>query len=617
MNNILTIAKWEFKHTKIFLRGKEIIISIILLIAIALASLISVQSGFHIDDDIYTVVVNDNELKKAIETDNRFNVIYTDPTKADLFINGRSVSDYEYRTVYITPNSVPALDALEKVIKRYNEMQLLKYNDINNTFPVWIRIHNVPRTQVFQVTSASLPAKSSPAKDTNTLPSNEENNDLQTPVQEEDLQKKKKSGNVGKKEETTSVEIQTPIIKTPLGSKNQLSIFEEQNLATPSHFNPPIPFKSVLLSFLFIFPMYFIAQFYAASIMEERINNKGEFLLVSPLPPRNIVLGKMLPYFIITIILLCVISLYVSLGLDLNIVSRILHLVKTLSLLIPVILLFLSTCLFAAIIARSFKELTFILVTISVLLSGYLFFPAMFSNIHAVSSISPMSLVVKMLEHDTITLNEYLFSTIPVYLVSAIFLRFSIFIYREEDLFTQKSISEKIIDSIEAFLGIGQWFKVTMLSIILMPLAYVAQLMILVVVFNLPISVAIPVFIIAAALVEELCKSIGIYTVFSRNTLRDKMNTKNALLLAFLSGFGFFLGEKILVLITLAAIKTSVFGSVMGFGLLLFPLLLHITSTSVTSLGMRYFGTKWYLLTVLGAVLVHSAYNLYIVRGLL
>ncbi|MFQ6062854.1 MAG: ABC transporter permease, partial [Methanosarcinales archaeon] len=434
MSNILTIAKWEFKHTKIFLRRKEIIISIILLIAIALTSFISAQSGFHINDDIYTVVVNDNELKKAIETDNRFNVITTDPTKADLFINGRTV--YFYKD--------PALDALEKVIKRYNEMQLLKYNDINSTFPVWIRIHNVPRTQVFQVTSASLPAKSSPAKNTN----------LQTPgakatmnidwTPKEDLQKKKKSGNVGEKEETTSVEIQTPIdetkgIKTPLGSKNQLSIFEEQNLATPSHFNPPIPFKSVLLSFLFIFPMYFIAQFYAASIMEERINNKGEFLLVSPIHPRNIVLGKMLPYFIMTIILLSGISLYVSLGLDLNIVSRILHLVKTLSLLIPVILLFLSTCLFAAIIARSFKELTFILVTISVLLSGYLFFPAMFSNIHAVSSISPMSLVVKMLEQSgcplcgQITLNEYLFSTIPVYLVSAIFLMFSIFIYREED----------------------------------------------------------------------------------------------------------------------------------------------------------------------------------------
>ncbi|MFQ6120985.1 MAG: ABC transporter permease, partial [Methanosarcinales archaeon] len=417
----------------------------------------------------------------------------------------------------------------------------------------------------------------------------------------------------------------------------QLSIFEEQNLATPSHFNPPIPFKSVLLSFLFIFPMYFIAQFYAASIMEERINNKGEFLLVSPIHPRNIVLGKMLPYFIMTIILLSGISLYVSLGLDLNIVSRILHLVKTLSLLIPVILLFLSTCLFAAIIARSFKELTFILVTISVLLSGYLFFPAMFSNIHAVSSISPMSLVVKMLEHDTITLNEYLFSTIPVYLVSAIFLMFSIFIYREEDIFTQKSISEKIIDSIEAFLSfrcglsrfalchshsgnsVGSMGHIPILSIILLPLAYVAQLMILVVVFNVPISVAIPVFIIAAALVEELCKSIGIYTVFSRRISEFEVNTKNALLLAFLSGFGFFLGEKILFLIIFLplAIKTSVFGSVMGFGLLLFPLLLHITSTSVTSLGMRYFGTKWYLLTVLGAVLVHSAYNLYIVRGLL
>ncbi|VVB86886.1 Uncharacterised protein [uncultured archaeon] len=139
-------------------------------------------------------------------------------------------------------------------------------------------------------------------------------------------------------------------------------------------------------------------------------------------------LGKLLPYLLLTLALMGGIALYIGGSLWMLLI------------LLPMVLMFLSTAFMGAIISRSFKELTFVLVFLSVSLSGYIFLPAMFANIHAISMISPMTLVVKMLEGEPVAAREYLFSTLPFYLVSFLIFAFGIFIYREEDLFTQRSV---------------------------------------------------------------------------------------------------------------------------------------------------------------------------------
>ena len=280
--------------------------------------------------------------------------------------------------------------------------------------------------------------------------------------------------------------------------------------------------------------------------------------------------------------------------------------------LLPVSLMFLSTSFLGAIIARSFKELSFVLIFLSVFLSGYIFFPAMFANIHAISIISPITLVVRLLENETVSISDYMFSTLPLYLLSILIFTFGIFIYREEDLFTQKSIKEKLLDSIQEFIKRVP-APLFSLSIALLPLVFSIQLMLIVLMFNFPIRIGILLFIIVAAFVEELVKSIGTYTVFSRKM--SDVTTGNALKFGILSGFGFFAGEKILLLVVIASIAGSAFGSVMGIGLLVFPLLLHVTSTTVASLSMRYLGHKEYFACVVLASIVHAAYNLYLVRS--
>lgn len=573
--HLSTIAKWELRKTRLSFNKKTLALSLVLLILIGAVSFYVSQSGLHINDNIYRVVITDPALEPILQTDGRFEVYKADEQEArnlfdngfDLLIIGRKVFHHD------SEKSASALDALDRAILRYDEARLLSYNDLNNTFPVWITVINVAREQVFPASIQRLP----------------------------EFEEMEETPRV-----TPATEIQKPEERTPLPSKKELveikGIFplKEQALSTPSHFNPPIPFKSVVLSFIFIFPIYFIAQFFSSSIMEERVKRKGELLLASPAKPYHIVFGKLLPYLLVTLVMVAGIAFYLKGSMWLVLI------------LLPVALVFLSTAFLGAIIARSFKELTFVLIFLSVVLSGYIFLPAMFANIHAISIISPITLAVRLLENEAVSVSEYLFSTAPFYLVSFLIFMFGIFIYREEDLFTQKSIKGKLLDSLHEFIKRVP-FPLFFLSTALLPIVFSLQLMLIVLLFNLPVRYSAVVFILLAAFIEEVVKSAGIYTVFSRK-IYDATNA-NALRAGVLSGLGFFAGEKLLLLVVIAGIAGTVFGSAMGIGLLLFPLLMHVTSATVASLSLK--GTGNYLFSVILATIIHSAYNLYLVRGVI
>jgi RsiW-degrading membrane proteinase PrsW (M82 family) len=142
-----------------------------------------------------------------------------------------------------------------------------------------------------------------------------------------------------------------------------------------------------------------------------------------------------------------------------------------------------------------------------------------------------------------------------------------------------------------------------------------AQLMLIVMLFNLPLAYSIIAMILLSAMAEELVKSIGIYTLFKRK-IAD-ITLRNAIKYSILSGAGFFVGEKAVAFLTLAPIASSAFGSVMTMGtLLLIPLFLHITTVLISSLVMYKRGTHYYLVSVVLATLFHSIYNIVILRGL-
>ncbi|WP_321429700.1 ABC transporter permease [uncultured Methanolobus sp.] len=601
MSGWFTIAKWELMRSKLKFDARSIIMLVVSLILVIAASYAASQTGMSMNQKIYLVAFSQPDVQPIIQTDQRFDYLLVDRYEATVYYEYGADMAIIGNNVYLgdTRKAASAGDALENTFIEYRELVLTSYNDINNSHPVWVTVHDLERPQDFQLagTEGTIDGISRGYNRTaafENIPGGRE-------------------GASGDGSIRTGSSTISPEDIEALDAMEGKTFFEKQTLSTPSNFNPPVPFTAILYAFLFIFPIYFVSQFYSTSLMDERTNRKGELVLVAPLKSRDVVVGKTVPYLVITMAIQAAITLYIlkmpSGFADLE------RIIQILAAIFPVILLFFALSFYSAILSRSFKELTFASVFLSVVISGYLFFPAMFANIHAISSISPITLIVRLIEGEAVPLNTYIFSTVPFYLVAGAVYAFGTSIFREEDLFTQKSIGSKIIDCFEMFLSY-RYGSVFFLSIIFIPVVYMTQLMLIVMLFNLPVPYSILAMILLSALAEELVKSIGIYTLFKRK-LTD-ITFKNAIRLSILAGAGFFVGEKAVAVLTLAPIASSAFGTVMTMGaLLLIPLLLHVTTIMISSLVMYRKGPNAYKYAVVLATIFHSIYNIAILRGLL
>ncbi|WP_406670744.1 ABC transporter permease [Methanolobus sp. ZRKC4] len=597
-----TIAKWEFFRSRLKFDARSSIMLIFSLILVIAASFAAAQTEMSMNQKIYLVAISQPEVQPVIETDQRFDHILVDRFTAGSYYEYGADMAIIGNNVYLgdTRKAAAAGDSLDSTFKTYREAVLTSYNDVNNSHPVWVTVHDLERPQDFQLAGAEetvdgiKKGANGPA----------------------DLEDVPRTGATNEQERSGSVRTGSSTISpediAALDAMEGKTFFERQTISTPTHFSPPIPFTAILYAFLFIFPIYFVSQFYSTSIMDERTNKKGELLLAAPLRGIDVVVGKTIPYLFITMAIQTAITLYI-IGIP-STFAGVERVLLVLAAIFPVVLLFFALSFFGAILSRSFKELTFASVFLSVVISGYLFFPAMFTNIHAISSISPITLIVRLIENEEVLINTYLFSTLPFYFVAISVYAFGTFIFREEDLFTQKHVSDKIIDCFEVFLTY-KYGSVFLLSIIFIPFVYMTQLMLIVMLFNLPAPYSVVTMIVLSAMAEELVKSVGIYTIFKRK-LAD-ISLKNAIRLAILSGTGFFVGEKAVAVLTLAPIASSAFGSVMTMGtLLLIPLFLHITTVLISSLVMYKKGPRYYVVAVVLATLFHSLYNMIILRGL-
>ena len=385
-----------------------------------------------------------------------------------------------------------------------------------------------------------------------------------------------------------------------------------QRASTPASITPPFPFTSLLLAFLFLIPMNFVIQAYSSSLMDERVNRRGELLLVSPVAPRSIVAGKTLPYFAVAMAVAAGIALLIGGG------------AVSLGAMVPVALAYLATSFVGAMFARSFKELTFVSVAISVLLTTYLFVPAIFSQVHPIAAISPLTLVVRELQREAVTLVDYVFSTGPLYLSSLVLFALGVGVYREEDMFTQRSVPLKALDAIASQLVAPR--SLLKVNVLFIPFVLVAELLVLATLFALPIGVSLPVLLIAIAGVEEVAKSAPVVAGFSHRIFDSDL--RSALLLGGLSGLGFFLAEKLLIVVQLVGIPDLELGQAAfavgpGAGLLdaslpvmlavaAAPLLLHVATAATTAVGASR-GRRGYAVGLVVAIGGHASYNIAVV----
>jgi len=392
---------------------------------------------------------------------------------------------------------------------------------------------------------------------------------------------------------------------------------------SPSDIAPPFPFGSLLLAFVFVLPLNFVIQAYGSSILSERLNRRGELMLVSPVTRADIIAGKTLPYFLGAMAF----EGLLTAGLVVFATDGASGFISVLAV-IPLVLLFLGATFLAGMFARSFKELTFLTVTITVGLTSYAFVPAIFTDVLPIALISPLTIVVRDLQGQTIGLAEFVFSTLPPLLTAAVMFGLGAGLYREEDMFTQRPVPLKVLDSLSG--RIKRPTSAAKLSIILLPFILVTELVAVAMAYPIWLGapeVAVIFVLVAVAVIEEIAKSIHIYAGFVHR--KYERTVASAVLVGSLSGLGFFLAEKLGLIVQLLgtdlpAVQQAAFvtggaeygvSPLLALGLLLAPLALHAVTATTSAIGAVR-SRRGYVVGLVAAIVIHLAYNLTVVSFL-
>jgi len=432
LRDIATIARWEVKKS-FSLMGRNVLpLAIVLFILLIAVTGFATKSGMHLQDGMYEVGVDDPQIASLISSDARFSVSRLDAPR--LFAN-RDAFDIIIVQGQVYPGTSEKAKAAAKTLERdYAKYVNIVYNgedDLFAAYPLWIDVQTVKSELDFLATQSGQSVSAAPGR--------------QAPVPEGPVVE------IPTPSPTlafTETELRQELVKTS-SANTQISRYTEVlatdnpmgNFKTPSQLSPPLPFDSIILIFVFIFPLYFTSQFFMMSIMNERIERKGEILLSTPVKTSSIILGKMLPYFL-GMVAICT-------GLTFWIQAPLIIILP----LIPVIFFFLANALLIGMLSRSFKELSFISIFFSTVATSYLFFPSIFANVHVISLISPLTLIVLSLQGTAWTVTDFLYSTSLFWLTSAVLFYIAAKNFKEERLFSEKNLVTRMREFLSEILS--------------------------------------------------------------------------------------------------------------------------------------------------------------------
>jgi hypothetical protein len=239
----------------------------------------------------------------------------------------------------------------------------------------------------------------------------------------------------------------------------------------------------------------------------------------------------------------------------------------------------------------------------------------MFTDVTDLSFISPLTLAVKMYRGEPFGWREYLFPSLPMTAIFGFAMYAGTHLLNEEFLIGYKPISRKIGDAIYLLMSHTRlYLSVPLWSVLVIPIVYMAQIVILSFAADLPLGMTLGVTLFVSALVEETVKSIGIVMLMDHGRIQTD---REVLWYAFLSVLGFFVGEKLLVLISLTVVLQASISSVLfGTGLLIFvPLIAHFVFTALVTLLRAKTKLSYAAALTLGSM-IHFLYNWYLLGGL-
>jgi ABC-type Na+ efflux pump permease subunit len=602
---LVRIARWETtKDVGGFDRGAVAVVLAAVAFVVAFA-VVGLVGGVALDEGIYRVGVDDDsQFHAPLAEDDAFAVREPDPAVVedglqpgegyDLYLESGPETTRLYlarRDGEPTDKSLAALAAFRESVKTYNERRMRSEANESAAFPVVVTVEFVERAAAGGTDDGGADGGDGGGAD---------GGDGGGAV----------GGDGGSSAGGGDGRFGAPSI-------GAFDLFGTAGTSgSPSDIAPPFPFQSLVLAFLFVLPLNFVIQAYGSSMLSERLNRRGELLLVAPVTPAEIVFGKTLPY------------VAASLAITGTVVTGLWLIggqAGPLSVLavVPLALLFVAMTFLGAMFARSFKELTFVSVTISTALTTYAFVPAIFTATSPVAFVSPLTIAVRDLAGDGVTLGQFLFATGPPTLVAGVCFLLGLGVYREEDLFTQRPVHLKALDALAG--RIRRPRSLALVVALLVPFVFVAELLAVALLFALPVALSIPLVFATIAVIEELAKALPIYAGFVHGrydrTLRVAAAAGGA------AGVGFFLAEKLSLVVQVVglpevAVADAAFRTGLGADstvvlavLAVAPLLLHVVTATVSAVGASRDRTA-FALSLAAAIGLHLAYNLVVVSRL-
>lgn len=373
-----------------------------------------------------------------------------------------------------------------------------------------------------------------------------------------------------------------------------------QEIIIPSLMAPPLPLAQVVSVSLYLLPVFFVSVFFTSGFMDEKVDRRITVLMSAPVTPFQIIAGKMLPYMAFALVSVVVTTLLLK-GNPL----------LAMAIFAPIVLFTFSIYLMVPLVYRTFKDTTFISMLATTVITSYLVFPAMFTGVNDLSFISPLTLAVKMYRGQSFGLKEYLTSTASMYLVFALAMYVGSRILNEEYLMKFRPLYRKTADAIYLAIDRGHLYvSVVLLSMLLIPIVYMIQLVVLAMSLNLPIRLAVGTMLVVAVTIEEIAKSVCIAVLIENEDLRT---ARSVIALSFLSALGFLVGEKLLLYVSVGVVSESMLSAaIFSAGMLWIPLVAHSIFTTIVCLLTYRFGIKRYPYALTAGVMVHVVYNLYV-----
>ena len=650
MKNILTMSKREITRLRARFSGKSRLIVLAVVALTVVSSYVIYHQDLVISKGLYNVGV---PAEAFLIVDKRFNVVELERATGysqlqqgtiDLYLDGEEIiSNSSERSQY-------AAGALRHYLEKEELLRVADEYEVNQAFPLRIEIRylEVPDGSLDTETGTSLPNIPEPPEPIELspdIPSQAPLPEAETPVApapSSSLETELPAALPRAPPPEAEAPVLPPLVSLPgiglpatspealtetspaasatdaavrqqladFAASSQLPEFKaeflsENDIIIPSLMNPPIPLAQVLITFFYVVPVFFISLFFTSSFTEEKVSRKLIVLLSAPVTRLQVILGKMLPYLVYSILVIIAVTLVLGGNVLLG-----------LAIFIPVMLFIFSIYLMVALTYRTFKDQTFFSVLALSVITVYLVGPAMFTGVSDLSYISPLTLAVDMYRGDSFGASEYFLATTPLCLVFLLTMFVGTRVFNEEYLMGFRPLHAKVAEAIyltmdRRHLNLSTLF----LSMFLVPIVFMVELAAIVFVSNLTLPFMLGIMLVISVVIEEIAKSAAVVILLQNKVLRT---WRDVLKLAFLSALGFLVAEKLLLFLALSVVSESMFiQALFSSGLLVIPLVLHAVSTAVVCLVTARLGTRFYPVAIIAGSIIHTLYNLNVMGTLL